>query len=330
MIAVGALAAVLVLVIVIAVRSLGGPSATTAVDGYVAGLEDADSDAAAAFTDGDPALVADIIQANIDGLDGATLDAEVTEVSESGSDATAKVRMDWDVPEFGSFSYTNHAITLTQADDEWLIDWSSRAIHPALREAGERLGTVEVFADRAPILDRDGEELVSLGPVVDVGVLPSEVKDVAATVGAIAAVTEVDPETLTKAIEEAEPDDVVPAITLREEDFAPVETELRAVPGIQLAGRETPLTPTRDFARALLGTVGPATAEQVKKSDGELDADDVVGQSVSRPRSRSSSPASQNAPWWSGTPRAKWSRPWRPTRRSRVSRSRQRSPRKSR
>ena len=44
-------------------------------------------------------------------------------------------------------------------------------------------------------------------------------------------------------------------------------------------GRETPLTPTRDFARALLGTVGPATAEQVKKSDGELDADDIVGQS---------------------------------------------------
>ena len=278
-IAVGALAAVLILIIVIAVRSLGGPSATTAMDGYVAGLEDADPDAAAAFTDGDPALVADIIQANIDGLDGATLDAEVTEVSESGSDATAKVRMDWDVPEFGSFSYTNDAITLTQADDEWLIDWSSRAIHPALREAGERLGTVEVFADRAPILDRDGEELVSLGPVVDVGVLPSEVKDVAATVGAIAAVTEVDPETLTKAIEEAEPDAVVPAITLREEDFAPVETELRAVPGIQLAGRETPLTPTRDFARALLGTVGPATAEQVKKSDGELDADDIVGQS---------------------------------------------------
>ncbi len=129
-IAVTALAAVLIIIIVIVVRSLGGPSATTAVDGYVAGLEDGDPDAAAAFTDGDSALVADIIQANIDGLDGATLDAEVTEVSESGSDATAKVRMDWDVPEFGSFSYTNDAITLTQADDEWLIDWSSRAIHP--------------------------------------------------------------------------------------------------------------------------------------------------------------------------------------------------------
>ena len=277
--AVAALGGVLLLIVVIAVRSLGGPSASTAIDGYVAALEAGDPEAAAAFTNGEPGLVADTIQANVDGLDGATLEAEVTEVSESGSDATAKVRMNWDIPEFGSFEYTNDALTLTQADDEWLIDWSSRAIHPALREDGQRLGTVEVFPDRAPIMDRDGEELVSLGSVVDVGVTPSEVDDVAATVDAIAAVTEVDPETLTAAIEKAEPDTVVPAITLREEDFSPVESELRAVPGIQLAGRETPLTPTRDFARALLGTVGPATAEQVKKSDGELDADDIVGQS---------------------------------------------------
>jgi cell division protein FtsI/penicillin-binding protein 2 len=277
--AVAALAFVLILIIVIVVRSLGGPSAQTAIEGYLAALEGSDPELAAVLTSGDPAAVADEIQANIDGLDGATLDAEVTEVSESGSDADAKVRMTWDVPEFGEFSYTNDALTLTQTDDEWLVDWSARAIHPALREEGQRLGTVETFPDRAPILDRDGEELVSLGPVVDVGVLPSDVDDVAATVDAIAAVTEVDPETLTEAIEKADEDSVVPAITLRENDFTPVENELRAVQGIQLAGRETPLTPTRDFARALLGTVGPATAEQVKKSDGELDADDVVGQS---------------------------------------------------
>jgi cell division protein FtsI/penicillin-binding protein 2 len=277
--AVAALVGIFVLIGVIAVRSLGGPSAASALDGYIGGLENAEPETAAVFTSGDPELVADMIQANVDGLDGATLEAEVTEVTESGSEATAKVRMTWDVPEFGAFEYTNDTLTLSLADDVWLVDWSSRAIHPALREDGQRLGTVEAFEDRAPILDRNGEELVSLGSVIDVGVLPSEVEDVAATVDAIAAVTDVDPETLTEAIEKADEDAVVPAITLRQEDFSPVETELRAVPGIQLAPRETPLAPTRDFARAVLGTVGPATAEQVKKSDGELDADDVVGQS---------------------------------------------------
>ncbi|MDQ3760066.1 MAG: penicillin-binding protein 2 [Actinomycetota bacterium] len=277
--AIAALVGVLVVIVVIVVRSVGGPSASDALDGYLGALEAEDPEAAATFTNGEPELVADTIQANIDGLDGASAEAEVEEVSESGSSATATVLMSWDVPEQGPFEYSNDTITLTLAEGEWLVDWSSRVIHPGLREDGFRLGTVEAFEDRAPILDRDGEELVSLGSVVDVGVLPSETDDAEATVSAIAGLTEVDPATLTKAIDAAKEDAVVPAITLREEDFAPVETELRAVPGIQLAGRETPLTPTRDFARALLGTVGPATAEQVKKSDGELDADDVVGQS---------------------------------------------------
>jgi cell division protein FtsI/penicillin-binding protein 2 len=277
--AVAALGAVLVIVVVLAVRSLGGPSAEDGLDGYLSGLESGDPEAAAAFTNGDPGVVADVIQANIDGLDGASVDAEVIEVSEAGSDATARVRMTWDVPELGKFEYTNGAITLIASDDEWLVDFSSRAIHPALREDGERLGTVEESPPRAPILDRDGEELVSLGSVVDVGVLPSEAEDIDATVSALDAVTDVDPETLRSAIEDADAETVVPAITLRQEDFDPVEAELRSIPGVELSGRETPLAPTRDFARALLGTVGPATAEQVKKSDGALDADDIVGQS---------------------------------------------------
>ena len=277
--AIAALSAVFIVIVAIAVSSLGGPSAEDGLEGYLSGLEDGDPEAAAAFTNGDASLVADTIQANIDGLDAATVETEVIEVSESGSDATARVRMTWDVPELGEFEYTNDAITLSTSEDDWLVDFTNRAIHPALREDGERLGTVEEFAPRAPILDREGEELMSLGSVVDVGVLPSEVEDTEATVSAIAAITDADPETLSKAIEDADPKAVVPAITLRQQDFSPIESELRAIPGVQLAGRETPLAPTRDFARALLGTVGPATAEQVKKSDGELDADDIVGQS---------------------------------------------------
>jgi len=276
--ALAAMAAVAAIIVVIVIRSVGGPSAADALDGYLVGLEAGDPETSAAFTNGDEALVADTLQANIDGLDGAALAADVEEVEESGSSATAKVRMVWEVPELGEFEYTNDAINLTLAEDEWLIDWSTRVIHPALREDGQRLGTVETFEPRAPILDRNGEELVSLGSVIDVGVVPSDLEDVAAAVSAIAAVTEVDPETLTAAIEKAAEDDVVPAITLREADFNPVETELRAIEGVQLVGRQTPLTPTRDFARALLGSVGPATAEQVKDSDGALDVDDIVGQ----------------------------------------------------
>ena len=38
-----------------------------------------------------------------------------------------------------------------------------------------------------------------------------------------------------------------------------------------------PLAPTRTFARALLGTVGEASAEQIEKSGGALRAGDTTG-----------------------------------------------------
>ena len=70
----------------------------------------------------------------------------------------------------------------------------------------------------------------------------------------------------------------MPAITLRQEEFDAIEQELSAIPGTEFGERELPLAPTTDFARALLGTVGPVTEEQIEDSDGELDIDDQVGQ----------------------------------------------------
>ena len=40
---------------------------------------------------------------------------------------------------------------------------------------------------------------------------------------------------------------------------------------------QLPLAPTRTFAAPILGTVGPPTAEMVKKSHGTLSAADQVG-----------------------------------------------------
>ena len=67
-------------------------------------------------------------------------------------------------------------------------------------------------------------------------------------------------------------------ITLRKADYDDVADELQEVPGISIAPGTAPLAPTKDFARALLGAVGPATAEQVEKSEGRLGTGDEVGQ----------------------------------------------------
>ena len=50
------------------------------------------------------------------------------------------------------------------------------------------------------------------------------------------------------------------------------------MPGASVNRRTAPLAPTRDFGRAVLGTVGPVTAEQLKE-DPDLAPGDEIGQS---------------------------------------------------
>ena len=66
-------------------------------------------------------------------------------------------------------------------------------------------------------------------------------------------------------------------ITLREAAFEEIEERLREIPGVSLAPSEAPLAPSRDFGRAVLGAVGPVTAEQLEKRP-DLGPGDAIGQ----------------------------------------------------
>jgi cell division protein FtsI/penicillin-binding protein 2 len=278
LLAVGALAVVGLIIAYFVYDAIESPEPEDALVLFLADWQMGDYEGAAAATDGDPEQVAAALEANVDGLDGATFEAGIDALSEFSGEATATVRMTWTVPEIGEFSYTNERVRLTESGDEWLIRWNEKVVHPQLEE-GERLGTVTTPEPRAPILDREGRELVSLSPVVEVGVVPEELDDSEAAVASIAELTGADAKTLQKSIDAAtDPENFVPAITLRQEEFDPIEQELSAIPGTHFNERELPLAPTRDFARVVLGTVGPVTAEQLEESGGELEVGDEIGQ----------------------------------------------------
>jgi cell division protein FtsI/penicillin-binding protein 2 len=275
--AIAAIVAVLAVVVFMIVGALTGAKAEDTVNQFLDAYEAGDYETAAALTDGDPAQVAEQLEANVDGLDGASLTAATESVTENGDEAVASVQMSWAVPDIGDFEYANDRIRLTLSDDEWRIAWSERVVHPQL-EGDERLGTVETPPPRAPILDREGRPLVSVQPVVEVGVIPENLDDADAAIAEIAELTGADAETFAASVEAADPGNFVPAITLRQEEFEEVEQDLSAIPGTEFGERELPLAPTRDFARVLLGSVGPVTEEQIEESDGALDLDDQVGQ----------------------------------------------------
>jgi len=70
----------------------------------------------------------------------------------------------------------------------------------------------------------------------------------------------------------------VQAVVLRRTEVsAALLARIDRIPGARGIDDRLPLAPTKDFASALLGTVGPATAEVIKKSNGRLVAGDIAG-----------------------------------------------------
>ena len=253
----------------------GGPQAQESVDGFLAAWSRGDDRGAAGWTD-DARRAQDELAANRRGLDGAKVSARTLAVTEDGDAARARFEVTWDVPGIGRWSYRS-AARLRKGEERWTLAWSPKVVHPQLSDV-RVLGTVREAGPRGRILDRDGRALVRDRAVHRVGLARDKVRDVGASVSALAAVVDVDAADLRRAVRGAGPEQFVEAITLRAADYDEVEAELEGVPGMLAIADEAPLAPTREFARALLGSVGPATAEQLEQLE-ERGPGDEVGQS---------------------------------------------------
>jgi cell division protein FtsI/penicillin-binding protein 2 len=222
-----------------------------------------------------PAAALAALKANRAGLDGARLEASSLEVSERDGRAKARVEMRWDVPGIGPFTYRTR---LSLRDhDGWHVAWEPTVVHPRLG-SDSRLGTTRSFPERAAILDRDGRPIVAERPVVRVGAVVSDVADPRSTADGLASVLDVDPAPLLRQLRNGGPEQFVEAITLRRPDYEAVEAQLAGVPDVFVVEDTAPLAPTREFARALLGTVAPVTAEQLEKLGTGYAVGDEVGQ----------------------------------------------------
>jgi cell division protein FtsI/penicillin-binding protein 2 len=115
-------------------------------------------------------------------------------------------------------------------------------------------------------------------PVVRVGAVVEEVTDPAATASGLGSVLHVDPAPILRQLRGGGPQQFVEALVLREDDYAAVRESLAAVPDVTAIADTAPLAPTRAFARALIGIVAPATAEQLKRLGAGYASGDQVGQ----------------------------------------------------
>ncbi|MGQ0630352.1 MAG: penicillin-binding transpeptidase domain-containing protein [Sporichthyaceae bacterium] len=201
----------------------------------------------------------------------------------SGCEGETPCTLDFDVEleldALGSWSYAS-ALTLVQvvpapdAEPEWKVSWAPQILHPRLAP-GLAFSRTRELPERAPILDRNGNALVSQQTVYRVGVVAGQVPDGA--IENLAELTDVNVDGLLIRTNKAEENQFVEAVVLRQSDYDEVKAQIQQIPGALVREDTLTLAPTRQFARGVLGAVGNATAETLAKAGPTASDADSLG-----------------------------------------------------
>ena len=170
-------------------------------------------------------------------------------------------------------------VALVKRGDAWRAVWRPAVVQPRLR-TGWTLQTTTIEPQRGDILGAGGVRLVEPRPVIRLGIDKTHVKAAAVADSArrLADLVGIDAASFVRQVKAAGPQAFVEGIVFRRDEVpARVMNGYPRIPGAVGISDHLPLAPTHDFARAILGTVGPATAEIVKQSKGKVVAGDDVG-----------------------------------------------------
>ncbi|MFG1842799.1 penicillin-binding transpeptidase domain-containing protein [Micromonospora sp. NPDC049175] len=198
--------------------------------------------------------------------------------------ATTTVQVEWNLPGQTRWTY-DREVRLSRAGDQWQVIWDPKVVHEGLTE-GDRLALRRDASTRAGVLDAAGQPIVTPRPVVRVGVQPDGVtdikklvKDLDAAFKAIrpALVPAVDLTDLPERVAKADPGAFVEVVSLREEAYRQIKPRIYDLPGTKFTNDKIDLAPTREFARALLGTVDAAQADDLAAHPDRYVVGDLVG-----------------------------------------------------
>lgn len=193
--------------------------------------------------------------------------------------ATAQLDFSWSFPGVPKpWKYPTTA-SLARGPEGWRATWAPTLVHPQL-DATTRLSQRRLTAERGELLGEDGDPIMKLRPVVRIGLDKANVtpKQQAGSARKLAELVDIDPDTYVKQVAAAGPEAFVEALVLREGSSAlPANTDVYAIEGGMVSQADQMLAPNRDFARPVIGTVGPATKEIVDESQGAVVGGDQVG-----------------------------------------------------
>jgi cell division protein FtsI/penicillin-binding protein 2 len=201
----------------------------------------------------------------------------VDQVTRSGD--KADVQLSWTVDIDGHSWKHRTSTTLVDRDGEWQVSWKPSLVESSLA-TGETLQVSRVKAARGDILGRGDAPIVTARPVVRFGIDRTQVSAAAAPESArlLAAALDIAVAPYVEQVRKAGPKAFVQALVLRRGTVPDgLLGTVAAIPGARSISDHLPLAPSKEFAAAILGTVGPATKELIDKSDGRLHVGDDAG-----------------------------------------------------
>lgn len=232
------------------------------------------------FTGTSGAQVNDLFRPVIAGMGPLKPSVTVSSVNTQGSTATAVLHYAWTFPGVSQpWTYDSQA-QLVLDGGRWKSNWQPSVVEPQL-DGTNRLTLRRLDPDRGELLDENGDAIVTLRPVVRIGIDKSLVSAEEAKTSAtrLAKLVKINTDTYADLVAKAGAQAFVPAIVFRATATdRPENKAVFAIPGALPIEAEQMLAPDRDFARSVIGTVGDATKEIVDASNGSVVAGDQVGQ----------------------------------------------------
>ncbi len=225
---------------------------------------------------GDMSTAAKDYAAIFAGMDGIRPTVKATG-SESVSETEAKIALENTLTLGGETTTWPSTINLKLQDNEWHPEWRPSIVHPELTEY-TRLRHVRRLSERAAINASGHQTIMSEQPIVEIGLDKSKLpaKSQQASAGRIATLVKIDPNAYYKRVAAAGEKAFVVAAQLSPNA---VPIGLEDTPGALLRPKKAVAELYPGLFGNLLGKVGPATAEAIKASDGEIHAGDTVGTS---------------------------------------------------
>jgi len=246
------------------------------VDAYLQAWERFDAEGMERLTDAPPPEMAEAVTAMHDDLRITAAHFRRIGLRREQDVAIAEYSAEVDLAGLGTWTYKS-TLEFRRPEGKWRLAWSPTALHPALH-AGQRFGRTRSWPVRAPILGADGSALVAAGEVVDIGLQPERILDLAQVQTILRQHVGVEPAAVSAAIHApgVRPDHFVAVARIRPDRFAQVRPVLEPVPGIFFQRTTGRLPVAENFALHVLGRYDEVTAERLD----ELGPPYIVGDKV--------------------------------------------------